>query len=228
MMRCNTGWLRLWGLILGLGLMVTARAENGVDSYELARDRSGVKVWTQVIPGYPIRGFKAQTVVRSSLGALVGLIMDTDNIQSWGYRMKRMDILRRDDQAQTFVLRALTDFPWPLADRDVILAGSIVQDPKTLVVSIASHSIQDPAYPPYSDLVRMPDMEGLWEFKPLGKGLVEVTMVGRADPGGAIPSGVVNLVIQETPYMTLRNLRKAIADPQYQRLRLPQIKEPTQ
>jgi hypothetical protein len=33
-------------------------------------------------------------------------------------------------------------------------------------------------------------------------------MIGRANPSGNIPFGVVNLIIHETPYRTLLGLRR--------------------
>ena len=110
-----------------------------------------------------------------------------------------------------------------LAVADVVLAGQIVQDEKTGVVMIRSRSTGQ--YPVNPDFVRMPDMVGDWIFRPLGGGKVEVTMIGRANPSGNIPFGVVNLIIHETPYRTLLGLREVIGAERYQRSRLKQIRE---
>jgi len=69
-------------------------------------------------------------------------------------------------------------------------------------------------------------MQGQWAFRPLGGGMVEVTMSGRAHPGGSIPEWAVSLVIQETPWQTLKALRRVVARHSYQYAPLPQIKEP--
>lgn len=215
---------RRWAVLalLGLGLGV-AQAQA---SDEPVKDSHGIKVWTYEIPNYPIRGFKATTVVKSSLSGLVNLIMDTDNASEWVYRTDKIEVLKRDDAQQTFLVRAETDFPWPLKDRDVIVQGKVSQDPASLVVTIQSQSVG--GYPAREDFVRMPDMQGTWIFKPLGKGQVEVTMIGRADPAGVLPHAVINLVIQETPYNTLKGLQKVIGAEKYQKPRLKQIQEPTE
>lgn len=212
-------------LLLLAGL---AGAAQAADDMSLARDSHDVKVWTYPIPNYPIRGFKAVTVVKSTLAGLVNLIMDTDNAPKWVYRTNQITIVKRDDSQQSFTIHVETDFPWPLKDRDVYVQGKISQDPKTLVVSVVSQSTPAGMFPVDSHFVRMPDMQGLWQFKPLGKGMVEVTMSGRADPSGAIPASVVNLVIQETPYNTMRGLREAVGEDKYQKNLLKQIIEPTE
>lgn len=209
--------------VVGLALLLLASVGSQASEWELARDRNGIKVWTRDEPGYPIRAFKAVTTVDSSLSGLVNLIMDTDRVSEWAYRILRVEVLARDDAAATFVIRTETDFPWPLSNRDVVLAGQIVQDEKTRVVMIRSRSTAQ--YPVNPEFVRMPDMVGDWVFRPLGEGKVEVTMIGRANPSGNIPFGVVNLIIHETPYRTLLGLRQVIGAERYQRSRLKQIRE---
>lgn len=193
--------------------------------WELARESDGIKVWTREVPGSPLRGFKATMVVKSSLAGLVNLILDTDNARRWVYSTDRIQLLKRDVEKATFVIRVETNFPWPLADRDVVVAGQISQDEKTRTVVIQSRSVPPGEYPEIPGFVRMPDMEGTWIFRPLSSELVEVTMLGRADPGGHIPPGIVNLIIDVTPYRTMQGMRRLLAEPRYQRTPLPQIRE---
>lgn len=203
-------------------LAASARASD----WELALDRHEVRVWTRTIPGYPIRELRAETTVKSTLNGLVALLMDTDNAARWIYRTDRIDLLKRDDASGSFLIRVMTDFPWPLTDRDAVVEGRITQDAGTGVISVSSRAVTLNAYPAMEDFVRMPDMEGTWTFQPLGQGQVRVVMTMRADPGGNIPAAVINLIVHETPYRTLRELRKVIVEPRYQNARLPQIHEP--
>jgi hypothetical protein len=193
---------------------------------DLAINKNDIKVWTFPIADYPIRGFKASTVVKSSLGGLVNLILDTERAPEWVFRTQRIDLLEKHDTEQTFLIRVETSFPWPLKDRDMYVRGQVAQDPQTLIVHIDSESTPVGQFPERSQFVRMPDMQGHWEFRPLGKGQVEVIMSGRAHPGGAIPEWAVSLVIQETPYQTLKALRKMVSRSSYQDSPLPQIQEP--
>lgn len=214
---------RFW-ICLALLLAFGGHA-RAVEGDELAIDRQQVKVWTTDEPGQSLRGFRAVTTVRSSLSGLVGLLMDTAAAPRWVYRTESIQLLRRNDAMRTFTVLAELDF-WPLKNRDVVVEGRIAQNPDTLTVSIDSRSVSLDALPPRDGLVRMPAMWGRWEFRPVGDGMVEVTMSGHADPGGHIPDFLVNLMIQETPFRTLLGLRRMVALPQYQRYRNPDIREP--
>ncbi len=194
--------------------------------WELAVDSHDVRVWTRSIPDYPIREIRAETTVKSTLNGLVALLMDTDNAARWIYRTDRIDLLKRDDVSGSFLIHVMTDFPWPLSDRDAVVEGRISQEEGNDIISVTSRAVTASRYPAKPDFVRMPDMEGSWTFQPQGEGRVKVTMTMRANPGGNIPAGVINLIIHETPYRTLRGLRKVIGEPRYQNARMPQIREP--
>lgn len=215
---------RQWWRGLGLVLALTGQIALASDE-SLVIDRQQVKVWTVTVPGEPLRGFRAVTTVRSNLSGLVGLLMDTEAAPRWIYRTERVQVLRCDEAAGTFAVLAEMDF-WPLANRDVVVEGRVTQDPATLAVTIDSHGVSLASAPPREGRVRMPAMRGRWEFRPLGAGLVEVTMSGHADPGGHIPDFLVNLMIKDTPYQTLLGLRRAIPAPKYQQSRYAGIREP--
>lgn len=210
----------LWSLSwLVLAAVSPARADD-----RLAIDRDGIKVWTVEAPDQPLRGFRAVTTVRSSLSGLVTLLMDTEAAPRWVYRMTRLELVSADLRAGTFTVHAQMNF-WPLCNRDAVIAGRINQDPASLAVTVDSRGIDLPALPPRPGLVRMPAMWGRWVFRPLGNGQVEVTMSGQADPGGHIPAFLVNLMIEDTPFNTLRGLRRAIAAAGYQQARVEGIRE---
>jgi hypothetical protein len=208
-----------WSVLL---LALPARAEN---TEHLAIDRKEIKVWTVEVPGQPMRGFRAVTTVRSSLGGLVALLMDAEAAPRWVYRMEQMRLVGVDARAGIFVVYAEMDF-WPLRNRDTVVTGRIAQDPQSLAVTLESRNIELEALPPVAGKLRMPAMWGRWDFRPLGNGLVEVTMSGQADPGGSIPAFLVNLMIEDTPYKTLQGLRRVIGESRYQQARIEGIREP--
>ena len=214
----------LWSGILLLLSWSLAAVAAAADE-RLAVDRQQVKVWTVGYPGESLRGFRATTTVRSSLAALVSLLTDTSAAPDWIYRTKRVQLLRADERAGTFAVVAEMDF-WPLANREAVVEGRIRQDPTTHVVTIESRAVRGEAVPVRKGVVRMAELRGRWEFRPLGNGLVEVSMSGHGDPGGSIPDFLVNMMIQETPYRTLQALRRAVAEPRYRQAQVAGIREP--
>lgn len=206
-------------VLLWFGVIAGCQADS------LIVDRDGIKIWTYKIPNYPVRGFRATTVVKSSLEGLVSLIQDTSRARDWIYHVDSIDMVKRDDNEQKFVVRAKLNF-WPLKDRDAYIQGHLVQDPRTLTVYIDSTLVPQGVYPEDDGFVRMADLQGHWILRPIGQGNVEVTMSGRADPGGDIPKFLLNMLIQENPYNTLLGLQKLVSEDRYQKAVVKQIREP--
>lgn len=212
--------------IIGCLLANSVFAEDTNQTEKLILDKNNIKIWSYKVPKSPLSGFKATTTVKSSLSGLVSLITDTQNANRWLYRTNRIDVLARDDSQQFFTIRVITDVPWPLTDREALVDVRISQDAKTGRVRIDSNeSVSANKYPVADCCLRMPMVKGYWLFKPVGNGLVEVTMSGHADPGGMIPKGLVNFLIQEHPYNTLQGLRRVIGDMSYQKTQYPHIVE---
>lgn len=201
-------------------------AEEAPSNLTLVTDKRNIKIWTYKVPNTPLSGFKATSIVKSSLAGLVGLITDTEHANRWLYRTRSIEVLDRSDDQLTFTIRAISDFPWPFTDREVLIDVRISQDSKTGIVRIDnSESAKAAKYPVKAGCLRMPVVQGYWMFKPLANGMVEITMAGHAHPGGNIPIGIVNLLVQEHPYNTLQGLRRVIGDARYQKMQYPGISE---
>ena len=218
-------WFSLF-LIAWLGFINMVWADDAPMDLKLVLDKQNIKIWSYQVPKSSLYGFKAVTVVKSSLAGLVGLITDTEHANRWLYRTSGIDVLQRSENNQSFTIRVVTDFPWPFTDREALVDVRIAQDLKTAKVRIDSNESPNAAsYPLKECCLRMPMVQGYWSFKPLANGMVEVTMSGHADPGGRIPATAVNFLIQEHPYNTLKGLRKIIGEPSYQKLQYVYIRE---
>ncbi|HNN29619.1 MAG TPA: hypothetical protein PKL36_11325 [Agitococcus sp.] len=203
-------------------------AEESSSTDKLILDKNNIKIWSYKVPQSPLYGFKAVTTVKSTLSGLVSLITDTQNANHWLYRTSKIDVLARDDGQQFFTIRGITDVPWPLTDREALVDVRITQDKTGRVRIDSNESVSANKYPVADCCLRMPMVKGYWLFKPVGNGMVEVTMSGHADPGGMIPKGLVNFLIQEHPYNTLQGLRRVIGDVGYQKAQYPHIVESVQ
>lgn len=215
---------RILLFVFALALPAMVFAEAGV--WEGGKESDGIRVWTREVPGSPVRAFKASMVVKTTLSGLVNLIQDTESAKRWVYSTERIQMVKQDVEKGSFVVRAQMNFPWPLTDRDVYVAGQVVQDERSLAVTINSRGVYGPEYPEDPDYVRMPSMDGTWLFRPLGNGMVEVTMIGHSDPGGHIPPGIVNMLLDMTPRKTLEGMRRLLPDARYQKVPVQQIREP--
>ncbi len=210
--------------LLVLSVLVSATAQAAAVPWQLAVDEPDVRVWKRPVADSPFVEFRAETVVRSSLSALVGLFYDIDAAPRWIDHTRRVVALSRDDARREYVLLLETDMPWPISDRDAVIKGRWWQEPDTLAVMLRGASVSDvhPENPAYVRNTIRSD----WSFIPLGDGRVKVVMAGHVDPRGNLPTWAVNLLIQESPRVTLRNLARIIGTPERQAVVHPGVTEP--
>lgn len=219
--------MKLLMIIIGLCLSIMSQSAIAVVeqvNMKLILDKNGIKIWSYRLPDSPYHGFKAVTTVKSSLTGAVAMVMDTQAANRWLYRTLAVEPIQLQNNSMDFLIRVVSDFPWPFKDREAIVKGKITQDSNSHCVTIDSQSLDD--YPISDNHERMPRVEGGWLFRPLANGMVEVTMTGHADLGGAVPAVIVNLLIQEHPYQSLLAMKKIIGESRFQTARLVDVKEP--
>jgi hypothetical protein len=65
-----------------------------------------------------------------------------------------------------------------------------------------------PDYIPHKQgIVRVPRTKGHWKFTDLKNGTIKIEQQSVADLGGSVPDWVVNSVIVEGPFDTLKGMR---------------------
>jgi hypothetical protein len=198
---------------------------------KLTIDRDGVKVWTFKKPNNAVVNYRARTVVESTLSGAVGIVMDTDHISEWAPYIGNILILDHTNQNGDFKLRLDVDFPFPLSNRDVVLAGRLYQHTDG-TVSITNKVIKDSRAPVRDNFIRLDRYEGSWTFKSLpktaaGKPQVEVINSGYAYPSGLLPIFIVNMFVQEQPFQMLRNMQSQVKLAKYQKMTVEGVKEPS-
>lgn len=215
-------------LAMSTFVAVSAWADTQTPAH-LTIDRDGVKVWTFKERGNPSVNYRATTILDSTLSGAVALVMDTDHSAEWAPYTGKALVLDRNDQNSVVTLRMDLNFPFPLANRDVVLTSRMSQNADG-VVTIKSDTIVDPRLPVRPKFIRIDQFQGLWEFKSLpknaaGKPQVEITASGYAAPNGLLPLVIVNLFVQQQPFEMLRNMKSYVKNPRYQHATVVGVKE---
>ncbi len=186
------------------------RAASG---WNLARDESGISIYTRESPGRVLKQQRGEMVIRSTPAALVALIMDVGACSEWVDRCQQSELLSAPGRWPARV-HTIIRLPWPFASRDVVFEADIRRNPESGVTEIAVHDIGGDVAPD-SHRVRMPELAGSWRFTPLADDTVRVEYEVRADPGGYLPGWVANMAAVGAAYRTLARMRDLAQKPRY-------------
>jgi len=188
---------------------------------------TGTRVWLRERPG-ATPAFRATTTISARLSALAAVLLDATRTHEWVYRTREAVLLASDGPTRGVSL-VVTAMPWPLEDRESIVAWEMTQDPDTLAVTLAGRSAPD-RLPPHPGRVRMPEFESRWQLTPRADGRVDVRFEGSGNPGGnlALPllRDFVGLAVWQGPWHTVRALGEIVRRPEFARAELPFIREP--
>lgn len=214
MMQLNKIFQDIYQIILKTGLIVlfilptnsNYSQTNSTEGWKLAKDKKGIQIYTRQMADSKLKEFKANTSIKTSVDKVIATLQDVDNYHKWMVYVKTSILLKKISEDECYVYSE-AKLPWPFSNRDISnhinVYWSVEKDTATLTIN----GIHD--YIPEKDgIVRMPVSKGLWYVYQLDKHTTKIEYIYGGDPGGSIPSWVVNLFIVDGPFKSLVNLKK--------------------
>jgi len=192
-------------LYLAFSMEVPAWAQN--DTWKLQVDKNGVQVFTRKVEGFPVKEFKGITIIDVQPSEILSVLVEISRYTEWVHKCKSSLLLEKSNLNE-YVVHIEIKVPFPATDRDLVQRMTVKTNPD------GSINLDIVAVPEYlseqKGVVRMPKSDGGWTLIPDGKGSTQVTMQFLSDPGGSIPNWAVNMMLNENPYHTLKNLRSMV------------------
>lgn len=203
-------------LIISASFLITV---SNLD-WKLKKEKDGIKVYTRDRSGSNLKDIKVTCTYSSSLSAFIYVLSKKDEYPEWIYSCSESEVLKVISPLESYHYQ-VTDAPWPVDDRDLIIHQKITQHSNGTVEIIASG--KPDFIPEKRKRVRVPDYNAHWKISPEGKNLLSVEYTISLDPGGSIPDWIINLGVTEGPFNTMQNLKERL--PQYQDKKVSYINE---
>ncbi len=182
-------------------------------SWHQAKQRDGVTVYIREVEGSQIAEALAITHLDASLSAVTTLILDVNNNHRWIDSVDQSRVVKQVSERES-INYTISYAPWPVSDRDAVVRTRMTQNTDDLTVIIRSEGLPD-FRPREAGMVRVEAISSSWQLTPQPEGGVEVRYQVHSEPGGKLPSWLVNAIATEQPLNTLRNMRRAVASPPY-------------
>jgi hypothetical protein len=191
-------------------------AEEAVKSeWNLRKDKIGIQVYSREVEGLAYREFKGIVEIESTLAATLALLDDTEACVDWLYRCESARILQRSGIRQRHVYQ-VSDLPFPAATRDAIIKVELL-DYKTGSIRVALQSAPD--FIEATSLVRIRDSYGTYLLQQLDDHRLKLTWTQYIDPAGSLPAFMVNALLTDVPFKSLKNFREVVKKEKYQNAR---------
>lgn len=192
-------------------------------NWVISKQGNGIKVFVRSIPTSPIKSFKGEITIKSSLIPLVAILEDSAALPRWMHETKSAKTLKEVNKSSSYVY-VVSEMPWPVMDRDSITLATLTQNKQSKQIQITMKSV--PNYiKNQAGLLRIKIMSGKWILTPQGKGTTKVIYEMHVDPGGKLPKWLVNSLSVDMPFYTLNNLRREVKSNKYQQAKRTYILE---
>ena len=210
-------------LMMALIFQFSLERPNSESQWKLKNIKDNISIYTRSVTHTNLKELKMTTRVKSNLGSIVKILDSIELYPEWMYGCREGKKLKTISVSEKICLTTI-NFPNPFSDRNVVSRNTIHQDESTKIITIKSLAIKDETCR-RENTVLITEFSSSWVLIPKDNGEVLIESYLFCDPGGNIPNWLVNRLLYKSPFKTVLNLRKRLADPEFQNVRLGMIME---
>lgn len=192
-------------LLIG-SLLLSIYASMAQGKWELKKRENGIEVYTRKAASGNLKELRVICELDATKTQLINTLMDIDNYSTWVYSNKKSVILKTENSGK-IIYYTQCHMPWPLKDRDLIVELNI--DPSPDVLNVVVKSMPD-FMPKNDNYIRVPYSLAKWKVTEGPENKLKVDYTFSVDPGGSIPSWLVNATLPVGPYNSFMKLQEIL------------------
>jgi hypothetical protein len=175
-------------------------------SWEFAKEKDGIKIYTRKDAGKSLKSYKGVTDIKAPAEKVFALLEDVNHTDWWDKNLSQIKVIlyEKYKRAKYYLVY---DLPWPITDRDLMVDVTASFDPVTGSGTITAVPLPD-AVPECKDLIRIKEYRQSWMVKPAGKDLTNVVLEGYVDPAGSIADWLINMLIVDSPFKIMSGVKQ--------------------
>jgi len=180
-------------------------------------ESNGIVGYTKPTSLSSVDELKGVGIVEAPVAVIEALLRDTPAGTEFMYRCKESEVVTAPElksTADTVYAYNVLSMPYPVSDRDVVAKVDFTIDKATGTLYIHANGIKS-NYKVDKNKVRAPLLIADYILVPKGSNKTEVTYMVLADPGGKLPSFVVNLLSKNMSIQTISEIRKMVKKDKY-------------
>lgn len=176
--------------------------------WALKKKANGISIYFREIPGSNIRELKVTSLMEGTLSAAVEVLLEVPGYPGWIYSIEEARVVKKISNKE-FHFYSLANFPWPFKDREFVFDCFIENDVEHDRVLYVSNATSD-VLPDSKEAVRVEYAVSNWTIVLKEPGLLDVEYFLSVDPGGWVPSWLVNLALDIGPVQTFTAFRQRV------------------
>lgn len=197
--------------LLSQGLFADPKLPNVVDDggWKKYKERRGFTIFERKNKDSGILPIKVTGVLNAPIDFIMEALRDVEGQVKWTPDLLEKSTLK-DLGPRAAVTYSLTDMPWPLYDRRLILHNELFLDKKRKLLFVISKTVSHPKSPAPRKTIEAYVGYSNMGFRPITKDKTYFELTAFIDPKGSIPTWVINFYQQGWPLDFLEALEKNV------------------
>ena len=174
----------------------------------LERER-GITVETREEPGRDLPTLRGRGVIAGEVTRVLAVILDEKLATEWAEGADECRLLKNEDE-RTALIYTLTDTPWPVSDRDMVMRRKVevIKPGEEFRVFM---TCAPKAKPERDGVIRIVTCETYFHIKKQSDTTTFMEYQVNVDPGGKLPSWLVRWAAKKIPMNTFVSLEEMVA-----------------
>ena len=188
-------------------LIIATLTSLAQPSWKLVKEKNSIKVFTASTEQSKFKSIRVQGTFDGTISRLIQIVTDVKDHPKWVYKAKNTQLVKQLN-ANELIYYTQSSMPWPVSDRDVVIHLIINRNDAHHTLRIDSFS-EAGHMEKQKGIVRIPYLKAHWSVTENGnKIFIDYTF--EVDPGGSLPSWLVNMLADKGPYETFHNLEELL------------------
>jgi hypothetical protein len=193
-------------LLMSLFVLAASEAWSQTEDWELNKEKNGIRVYTGKRENSRLLAYRIVTTIKGSLQDVYEQVIDFHGNKKYLVTVEKIRVLQQKANTRVLVYM-LFDLPWPFRDRDFVnrMTMEVGRDTIFLKSSPASGKVDVK-----EGVVRIKEFSEKWRLVRESENTTSLRLQGYADPGGKLPSWVVNMFMVKEPYELVHGIKTQV------------------
>jgi START domain len=194
-----------------LSLLITMKFSlYGQANWTVEKEKDGIKISSRPASSSQFNDIRVETDLPGNIEQLKSILLDVNHYRDWSYATKKSSLIKTLGPGK-LIYYSEFEVPWPATNRyfyaDIDLKlDSIARTLYVIAVNLPNY------LPVYKDLVEVVFTKGVWKVSTVSNKSIHVDYSLQLNPGGSLPSWVINLFSSKGPMETFENIKQKMID----------------
>ncbi len=178
----------------------------GQNNWTLQKEKDGIKISSRHNASSQFDDVHVEVDLSGNIEQLKSILLDIVHYKDWSYAMKKSVLIKQLGIGKLIYYSEI-EVPWPASNRYFYANFELTEDTSNHALHVVSVNIPD-YLPASKDLQQVTSVKGFWNISTISKKTIHVDYVLELNPGGSLPSWVINLFLTKGPLETFENIKQ--------------------